>query len=108
MEELDDIILLTTPEVATKLNVSERTVKRLIQRGELPIIKIGRNIRVSKADLFKYVNQKRRYNLECVESMPSSKGESLCDSINVEASTALPTKQVENRLDVLLKPMTNK
>ena len=47
MEELNQIILLTIQEVATKLNVSQRTVKRLIQRGELPIIKIGRNIRIS-------------------------------------------------------------
>ena len=108
MEELNEIILFTTQEVATQLNVSPRTVTRFINNGELPIIKIGRSIRVSKADVINFVEQQRRYNLECVESVQSSKGESRCDSINVKAFTTLPTsQQVENRLNALLKPVTD-
>ena len=77
MEEINETILLTTQEVATQLNVSQRTVARRINNGELPIIKIGRSIRVSKADVINFVEQQRRYNLECVESVQSSKGESI-------------------------------
>ena len=109
MGDLNEIILWTTQEVATQLNVSKRTVTRLINNGELPFVQIGRSIRVSREDLFNFVDQQRRYNLGCVESALSQSGESLCDSINVEAFTTLPTnREVENKLDALLKPMTNK
>jgi excisionase family DNA binding protein len=109
MGDLNEITLWTTQEVATQLNVSKRTVTRVINNGELPFIQIGRSIRVSKEDLFNFVDQQRRYNLGCVESALSQSGESLCDSINVEAFTTLPTnREVENKLDALLTPMTNK
>ncbi|HOP78929.1 MAG TPA: helix-turn-helix domain-containing protein [Armatimonadota bacterium] len=53
--------LLTAKQVAEYLNVSERTVWRLIDSGELPHIKIGKQTtRIKPEDLEAYVNRQRR------------------------------------------------
>ena len=39
--------LLTAAEVAALLQVSLRTVRRLIADGSLPVVRIGRSVRVS-------------------------------------------------------------
>lgn len=46
---------LTVPEVAAQLRVCERTVRRLLSRGELPCIRIGRSVRVNASGLAAYV-----------------------------------------------------
>jgi len=38
--------LLTVPEVAQKLNLSTRTVWRLIDDGRLSCVRIGRSVRI--------------------------------------------------------------
>jgi len=43
--------LRTTKEAADILNVSERTVRRLISRGGLPVHRLGRSVRISDADI---------------------------------------------------------
>lgn len=43
--------LLTINETADVLNVSPRTVRREIDRGALPIVRIGRSIRIQPADI---------------------------------------------------------
>ena len=43
--------LLTAAEVAEQLRVSTMTVYRLIRRGELPAVRVGRNYRVREGDL---------------------------------------------------------
>ena len=96
-------------KIAEELAVSIKTVKRLIDDGVLPVVRIRGCIRVPKQAFLDWVRAQTRYNLGCVESVQSSKGESICDSINVTASTTLPTnQQVENRLGALLKPKANK
>jgi putative molybdopterin biosynthesis protein len=47
MSEVDSP-LFTIPEVAKFLNVSERTVQRLIKRGDLSATKVGRQMRISR------------------------------------------------------------
>jgi excisionase family DNA binding protein len=47
----DGPALLTAPQVATSLQVSLRTVRRLIRSGSLPVVRIGRILRVRGADL---------------------------------------------------------
>ena len=47
--------LLRISEVAARLNVHVATVRRLIERGELQAVKIGKNIRVQPADLDAYI-----------------------------------------------------
>ncbi len=47
--------LLTVPEVATVMRVSRMTVYRLIRRGQLKAIRVGRNYRVREQDLNEYL-----------------------------------------------------
>ena len=49
--------LLTAGEVADTLRVSTMTIYRLIRRGELPAVRVGRNYRVRAADLDRYLEQ---------------------------------------------------
>ncbi len=54
-ETLDAIRLMTVAEVASQLQVSIRTVRRLIAAEELRAARIGRAIRIRPADLNAYV-----------------------------------------------------
>lgn len=49
--------LLTAGEVAEQLRVSTMTVYRLIRRGELPAVRVGRNYRVRVEDLDQYLSE---------------------------------------------------
>ena len=49
--------LLTVKNVADRLQVSGRTVHRLIDAGELEVIHIGRSVRVSEAALHALLTQ---------------------------------------------------
>jgi excisionase family DNA binding protein len=48
--------LLTAAEVADQLRVSTMTIYRLIRRGELPAVRVGRNYRVRGSDLEAYLD----------------------------------------------------
>ena len=54
--------LLKPSEAALFLAVSERTVKRLTSRGELPHVRVGRSMRFVMADLLAYVASQRRWS----------------------------------------------
>jgi excisionase family DNA binding protein len=45
--------------VAERLDVSARTVRRLIAAGELPVHRIGRSVRVSADDLARFLAARR-------------------------------------------------
>lgn len=47
--------LLTVAEVANVIRVSRMTVYRLIRRGQLKAIRVGRNYRVREDDLSAYL-----------------------------------------------------
>lgn len=47
--------LLTAAEVADLLRVSTMTIYRLVRRGELPAVRVGRNYRVREDDLTRYL-----------------------------------------------------
>lgn len=49
------VTLLTAAEVADQLRVSTMTIYRLIRRGELPAVRVGRNYRVRERDLEAYL-----------------------------------------------------
>lgn len=51
--------LLTPKEVAERLAVSETTVHRLVARGELPAIRVGRQWRFAPADVESYLARTR-------------------------------------------------
>ena len=54
--------LLKPSQAALFLAVSERTVKRLTSRGELPHVRVGRSMRFVMADLLAYVARHRRWS----------------------------------------------
>lgn len=47
--------LMTVAEVASVMRVSRMTVYRLIKRGQLKAIRVGRNYRVREDDLTSYL-----------------------------------------------------
>jgi excisionase family DNA binding protein len=49
--------LFTIEDVAERLKVSVKTVRRMIARGELDICRFGRLIRVSETDLAAFIEQ---------------------------------------------------
>ena len=48
MDKLDNICLLTLSEAANLLQVSTRTLQRMIRNGELPAFKVGGQWRLRK------------------------------------------------------------
>lgn len=50
---------MTVAEVAGKLRVSNMTVYRLVNSGQLPAVRVGRGYRIREGDLVKYLE--RRY-----------------------------------------------
>ena len=60
--ESDDRLLLRLPEVATRLGLGRSTVYDLIQRGELPVVRVGRAIRVPVGALQRWVERQTEDN----------------------------------------------
>ena len=54
-----EVRLLTIPDVAEFCRVSERTVRRWIKAGELPAIRLGRQWRIAKKDLERFLSDHR-------------------------------------------------
>ncbi len=49
--------ILTIPEVARYLKLSKSKVYYLVQAGEIPHLKIGRNVRIRETDLKKWIDK---------------------------------------------------
>ena len=62
MNKPDDVSepLMTVREVAKGMNASEKTVRRRIAAGELPVIRDGRMIRIRPKDYRWYLESKLR------------------------------------------------
>jgi len=43
--------LMTVSETAAILHLASRTVRRLIKRGEIPAVRIGRSVRIRREDI---------------------------------------------------------
>ena len=50
--------LLNAQDVAAALNMGLSTVYLLVERGELPSIRIGRSVRIRPGDLEKFIESK--------------------------------------------------
>ena len=51
--------LLTRREVAGICKVSLRTVTRWLQKGNLPAVRLGRNVRIRRDDLERFIQAHR-------------------------------------------------
>ena len=105
-------LLLTTKEVALELQISKKTVSRMVQKGAIPSLRIGRNIRIPTDQLKDWIQAQTRYNLGCVGTMCASEGEKPCQSLNVvmeevKTTTSMSKDHLEKRLNDLLEPVTN-
>jgi excisionase family DNA binding protein len=56
-EEEPDLAWVTVAEVAEVMRVSKMTVYRLIQANELRAARIGRSLRIGRADLERYLRE---------------------------------------------------
>ena len=54
------VALLTTREVADALHVHPRTVQRLVERGELAVVRLGAAIRFDPAELVRLIAERTR------------------------------------------------
>lgn len=50
--------LLTVGEVASLMRVSNMTVYRLIKGGQLAAIRVGKNYRIRRSDVDRYLNER--------------------------------------------------
>ena len=51
--------VLTVPEVARILKISRSKAYRLAERGEIPVLRIGKSVRVLRRDLERWVEERR-------------------------------------------------
>lgn len=54
------VALLTTREVADALHVHPRTVQRLVERGELAVVRLGAAIRFDPSELVRLIAERTR------------------------------------------------
>ena len=52
--------IMTAPEVAKYLKMCNAKIYYMIQRKEIPHIRIGKNVRIRKSDLIDWLNNKMR------------------------------------------------
>jgi len=61
-------LLWTVAECAQAMRLSQPTIFRLIRRGDLPAIHVGRSLRISPIDVEQYVGRLRAAALAPVEA----------------------------------------
>jgi excisionase family DNA binding protein len=59
----------TTREVANAWNVSTRTIARAIKKGDIGVRKFGRNVRIPKSELQRWIDKQGRAFMQKVEEM---------------------------------------
>ncbi len=57
MNDLATETLLRMSEVARILNISRTTAYELAQRGELPVVRFGKSVRMLKSELVKFIQE---------------------------------------------------
>ena len=65
--------LLSIPEVCQELGMGKSWVYRRIQSGEIPSVKLGRNIKVRREDLEWYLENQRYQAVSVVVGSNSSR-----------------------------------
>lgn len=57
------IEIYTISQTAKYLQVSDKTIRRLIEKNELPASKIGRSWRITLTDIEKYLSETKNRNI---------------------------------------------
>jgi len=70
MEKKDSREIMTIADVAAYLGLHELTVRRLAREGQLPALKLGRQWRVKRDLLEKWLEQRSMDNLGELEAEP--------------------------------------
>ena len=112
LKEKDDQLLWTVSETARQLDVCQKTVHRLINKGAFPAVRYGRRIYLSRESILDWVESQNRYNLGCVGTTCASTGEKPCQPLNVvmeevEITTSMSDTNLEKRLSDLREHVTN-
>ena len=111
-QDMGETILWTVEEAAKYLNVCEGTIRRDINSGELPHLRIRGCIRLPKQVVLDWIEAQTRYNWGCVGTTCASTGEKPCQSLNVvmeevEITTSMSDTDLEKRLNDLREHGTN-
>lgn len=68
MNECDNVYMLqqhlTIADTAARLNVSKKTIAKLVKRGEIPSVRVARLWRIPESGLVEYLERQRT---SCVE-----------------------------------------
>lgn len=51
--------MLTVKDVMNRLNLSKPTIYRLVENGEIPVIRIGGSLRFEEREIEDFINSKR-------------------------------------------------
>lgn len=55
--QMDNTLLVTVEEASRRISFGETTVRELIARGELPVVRVGRSVRIPVAALQRWVQK---------------------------------------------------
>ena len=67
---IEALQLLTVKQTAQRLAVSTRLVRRLLQSGELPCVRVAGAVRVAESDLHDYVANNRTAPVAAAAVLP--------------------------------------
>ena len=89
LKEKDDQLLWSVSETARQLDVCQKTVHRLIDKGAFPVVRYGRRKYVSKQAVLDWAEAQTRYNSRCAGlAVRNPKGERKClSSANVRKAS---------------------
>ena len=101
MGTLDEDILYTPEEIAQKLKITKGTVYEMIKRGDLEAHRIGRYIRISRAQFDKYLLKSRGYDNTYEATIVKTADETLAciGSVKIHVNTEL-----EGQVKIAIRP----
>ena len=109
---MDNEESLTALEVAELLKITKNTVYELVKRGELPGYKVGKKLRIDKADVESYINNqkvtKSNNNQFKVLKDESLKDENLNNIKKLDSPNDIIISGQDVILDVLAEKITEK
>jgi len=91
---------LTALEVAELLKITKNTVYELVKRGELPGYKVGKKLRIDKADVESYINNQKVAKSNNNQIISLKDGQHKEESINVENLNNI--KKLESPNDIII------